>query len=410
MKFKTVAEAFNYYNTKTLEEIETRAQEVKGLIETDPDVDIKSLNIELTGLSEAKESVTEKEAGEPTQRSAKFNVITGADFRGASDSLVTGDVYESREYRSAFFKSLMGKELTSIEKSALNKALEIEKRSDAYATSATIPVVIPTQTLNEVIKKARKANGLFNAVRHFNLSANVAIPVSTPAGNAIWNTEGAPVDSEAVTLANVTFGAYELIKVFSISYKVRQMSIDAFEAYITDELSQCIINTIDYSIVNGDGTGEGTGLETITWTDNTNQITTTAELTWNDITSAMALLKHGYGANAKFAMNSATLYNSVYGLKDGNERPVFIQNAQDDSVGKILSKEVIVDDNIADGDIYYGDFNYYGVNMANGIAIEASTQSSFKSGRIDFRGMALADCKPIIEEAFVKIVITGAGE
>ena len=61
MNFKTVVEAFNYWNGKTVKEIEQRAQEIKGTIETDPNVDIKSLNIELTGLSQAKENVQEKE-------------------------------------------------------------------------------------------------------------------------------------------------------------------------------------------------------------------------------------------------------------------------------------------------------------------------------------------------------------
>ena len=54
MEFKTIQEAFNHWNGKSLNEIEKRAQEVKGMIETDPDVNITALNIELTGLAEAK--------------------------------------------------------------------------------------------------------------------------------------------------------------------------------------------------------------------------------------------------------------------------------------------------------------------------------------------------------------------
>ena len=32
MKFKTTLEAFNYWNTKTVEEIETRAAQIKGTL------------------------------------------------------------------------------------------------------------------------------------------------------------------------------------------------------------------------------------------------------------------------------------------------------------------------------------------------------------------------------------------
>lgn len=406
MKFKNVAEAFNYYNGKSVAEIEKRAQEVKGMIETDPNVDITSLNIELTGLAQAKENAQEKEKeAQPEARS--FNPVTGASFKdGASTEAVKGDVYASAEYRSAFYKSLMGKELTAVERGALDRAYELEKRSDAYTTSGNTPVIIPTTTLNEVVKKARTMGGLMAECRAFNVPSKIAVPVATPASKAIWNTEGADVATEQPSIAQVTFDGNEIIKVFSISAKVKTMSIDAFEAYLTEELTNCVMECLADGIVNGTGAGQGTGLEKgITWTEGTNLLTTTA-LTFQNITTVISKLKRGYSKGAKFAMNNTTLYNSVYGLMDGNKRPVFVQNAQDDSVGKILGFEVVVDDNIPDNEIFFGNFQYYGYNMPNGIAVESSTQSSFKSGKVDYRGMAIADCKPIVAEAFVKLAIS----
>ena len=406
MKFKNVAEAFNYYNGKSVAEIEKRAQEVKGIIETDPNCDITSLNIELTGLAQAKENAQEKEKeAQPEARS--FNPVTGASFKdGASAEAVKGDVYASAEYRSAFYKSLMGKELTAVERGALNRAYELEKRSDAYTTSSNTPVIIPTTTLNEVVKKARTMGGLMAECRAFNVPSKIAVPVATPASKAIWNTEGADVATEQPTIAQVTFDGNEIIKVFSISAKVKTMSIDAFEAYLTEELTNCVMECLADGIVNGTGAGQGTGLEKgITWTEGTNLLTTTA-LTFQNITTVISKLKRGYSKGAKFAMNNTTLYNSVYGLMDGNKRPVFVQNAQDDSVGKILGFEVVVDDNIPDNEIFFGNFQYYGYNMPNGIAVESSTQSSFKSGKVDYRGMAIADCKPIVDEAFIKLAIS----
>lgn len=406
MKFKNVAEAFNYYNGKSVAEIEKRAQEVKGIIETDPNCDITSLNIELTGLAQAKENAQEKEKeAQPEARS--FNPVTGASFKdGASTEAVKGDVYASAEYRSAFYKSLMGKELTAVERGALERAYELEKRSDAYTTSGNTPVIVPTTTLNEVVKKARTMGGLMAECRAFNVPSKIAVPVATPASKAIWNTEGADVETDKPTIAQVTFDGNEIIKVFSISAKVKTMSIDAFEAYLTEELTNCVMECLADGIVNGTGAGQGTGLEKgITWTEGTNLLTTTA-LTFQNITTVISKLKRGYSKGAKFAMNNATLYNSVYGLMDGNKRPVFVQNAQDDSVGKILGFEVVVDDNIPDNEIFFGNFQYMGYNMPNGIAVESSTQSSFKSGKVDYRGMAIADCKPIVDEAFVKLAIS----
>ena len=44
-----------------------------------------------------------------------------------------------------------------------------------------------------------------------------------------------------------------------------------------------------------------------------------------------------------------------------------------------------------------------GYNIPEGIMVEVSRESSFKSGLIDYRAMAVADCKPIVAEAFVKL-------
>lgn len=409
MNFKTVAEAFNYWNSKSLKEIETRAQEIKGTIETDPNVDIKSLNIELTGLAQAKENVQEKEnQTDPEARS--FNPITKANFEAGSYEATQGDVYASKEYRSAFYKSLMGKELNTVEKQTLNRAIEMEKRADSYTTSGNTPVVIPTQTLNEIISKARAEGGVIGIARAFNMPTKIAIPVATPSSKASWNTEGQAVESDKPTIAQVTFDAYEIIKVFSISAKVRTMSIDAFEAYLVDELQRCVFETIADSLINGTGTNQGTGLEHgVTW-DTTNSVTAAKAkgITYKDVVATVAKLKRGYGRGAKWVLNNATLYNAFYGMVDDNGKPIFIADPKDDTVGRILGFDVVVDDYAADNVCYFGNFNYLGYNLANGIAVESSTQSSFASGRVDYRGMAIADTKVIVPEAFIKLSVATA--
>ena len=398
MKFKSVAEAFNFYRTKSIEEMETRAQAINNTVDTDANADIEALNIELRGIKEAKENAELRSAG------TSLNLITGMDTAKAGEQVITGDVIDSPEYRNAFMKSLLGTELTSAERTAWNKA-QTEKRADAFSAATDATAVLPTNTLNQVISKARKIGGLLSECRAFTMPTNIAIPVGTPGTKAAWHTEGAAVDSEKVVPATVTFGGHEIMKVFSISAKVRKMSISAFESYLTDELAACVMETIADSIVNGTGANQGTGLEAITWTSaNSVDVATDKELTYKDVVSAAALLKRGYSAGAKIAMNNATLYTDFYGMTDTTGRPVFIANPKNEGIGKILGFDVVIDDNIADHDIYLGNFaQYMGYNLPQGIAIEASTQSSFKKGLIDYRAMAIADTKPIIEEAFVKI-------
>lgn len=402
MKFKNIAEAFNYYRNHNIADIEKRTAEIGNLINTDPNINIQELNIELEGLKQAKENIEERSQG-----SQQFNPITGMSFAGATES-VKGDVFESTEYRNAFFKTMLGQKLTDVEERTFKRAMEIvdtEKRADAFSTTTNSAAILPTHTLNEIIKKARTMGGLISHCRSFNIPSNISVPIGTPSTKAKWHTEGEKVDSEnpAENIAKVSFAGYEIIKIFSISASSKKMTISAFESYIIEELTNCVMECIADSLVNGTGTNQGTGIATgITW-NNKNSFTFTDNVAYTDLTKMLAKLKRGYSAGAKWAMNNATLYNSIYGLVDGTGRPIFISDPKNENIGYILGKPVIIDDNIADDTIFLGNFNYLGFNIPEGIVIETSRESSFKYGIIDYRALAIADTKPLVAEAFIKL-------
>nr|DAL66544.1 MAG TPA: major capsid protein [Caudoviricetes sp.] len=401
MKFKTVAEAFNFYRNKTVEEMEARAAAINADIDSNPNADIEAYNIELRGIKEAKENVELRSA----TQAAGLNLITGRSLKGEEPKTFEGDVEATPEYRSAFYKTLMGQKLNDSEKVAFNAV--VEKRADAFSSSTDVAAAIPTQTLNEVLKKARTMGGLIAEARAFHMPANIAIPVGTPSSNAAWHTEGAAVETEKLTIGSVTFGGYEIIKIFSISAKVKTMTISAFESYLVDELTACVMGTINTALISGTGSGQGTGLETgVTWVDDTNaiKVAKTGSFTYANVVAVVALLKRGYSQGAKWAMNNKTLYNVFYGMEDNNKRPIFIADPKNESVGKILGFDIVIDDNIDDNVAYLGNYSkYLGYNMPMGISLESSRESSFKSGLIDYRAMAIADCKPLISEAFVKL-------
>lgn len=405
MKFNSIAEAFNHYRTYDNAALEKRAQEIRGTITTDPDVDINAINIELEGIKQAKENNDENAQ---QQRSAgNFNVITGASGANVKKTFERDTVCDTPEYRSAFYKTLLGQTLNEVEKNAFSVAMGVaEKRADAFNSSSDTAAVLPTATLNEIVRKAHTMGGLLAECRAFNVPTKISIPVGAAGSKAAWHTEGAAVDTEKATVVNVSFDGYEIIKIFSISEKVRKMSVPAFEAYLTDELTACVMETIADALVNGTGSAQGTGLNTITWTNGTNavEVAKTGSLSYANVVKAVSLLKRGYSAGAKWAMNNATLYNVFYGMVDTNGRPIFIADPKAENIGKILGYEVVVDDNIADNDVYFGNYSkYLAYNLPEGIVVDVSRESGFRKGVIDYRALTIADCKPIISEAFVKI-------
>ena len=299
----------------------------------------------------------------------------------------------------------MGKELTDGESRAM-QAAQAEKRADAFNTLSNSAAVVPTTTLNEVVKQARNTNGLYNEVRLFAVPNNLSVPVGTPADAAAWHTEGAAVERKNATTAAVTFTGRELIKVLSMSAAVKRMEIAAFERYLTDELKSCIADAIGAAIVSGTGSGQPTGiLSGITW--NAKNCVSTKSLTADNLLAAVALLPAGYAGGAKFAMSTATLFGTVYPLKD-NDGHYYFTDTESGGVRRLFGFEIVLDDNIPAGTILFGNFRYYGVNIPQGVAIEVSRESGFTSGLIDYRALCIADGKPIVPGAFVKIEVQAA--
>jgi HK97 family phage major capsid protein len=115
----------------------------------------------------------------------------------------------------------------------------------------------------------------------------------------------------------------------------------------------------------------------------------------------------GYAAGAKFAMSTATLFGTVYPLKNSDGDYIFT-DAENGGVRRLFGFEIVIDDNIPAGTVLFGNFNYYGVNIPQGIAVEMSRESGFTSGLIDYRALCIADGKPIVPGAFVKVEVKAA--
>lgn len=298
----------------------------------------------------------------------------------------------SAEYRSAFFKNLMGKGLNEVERRAL------------ITESGSAGSAVPNTTLNQIIDKLRQTSALYNFITVSFVPGNLSFVVANAKNAAQWKVEGANGTPQDDTVVSVTLGGYEIIKLVEISAAASAMTIDAFESYISEEIGRQLSIAFENAIVNGDGSGEPTGILTgITWNaGNTSDYTT--NLGYDDLVDALALLPTMYHQNAVFVMNRKSLFGGVRKIKAADGQLVMIYNAQDRASMTILGYPVVLNDYVPDDTILLGDFSYYRMNFSQAPTIEASREAGFTSGKTVFRGLAVADGKPALQEAFVKIV------
>lgn len=357
----------------------------------DLEAEAGELRAELANIERRSQLANGINADEPETRGVPVNPVLGTTPAAGGDDDPTEErrAADLPEYRSGYFKRLLGRSLSGTESRAI--------------ASSDVPGVIPTDTENKIITKAKQIAPMLDEITLLHVPGNITISVESDVSEAELHTENTTANVSDDGLITVHLGGYELIKVVRISETVRTMSISAFEAWIVDIISRGLALKAERFIVAGTGSNQPHGMKYArTWTDGTSgRAWAGAALADVDLTTAIGLLASIFDSNAKFFMNKRTFWNNVAPIRDDSKAPI----VKEDGNGNYLihGYPVKMSDMYSDGEIYLGDAKYIYGNLAEGFTIKSSEHSGFTANAIDFRGTAIFDCDVAVPEAFVKI-------
>lgn len=374
-----------------LAEIAARKVEIRALLESENKIELGAIEQELRAL-ETEEAEIKK------RQEIANNILKGTTqvrtIDTTSESAKTKDVQDvisTPEYRKAYLKHIMGKDLTQEEQRTLTTA------------PGSAGAAVPTTTRERIIDRLRQSSALFPYITVTYTPGNVRFVVANAKNDAAWKAEG--VDGTALddTVTEVILTGFELIKLVEISAAASAMAIDAFEDYITAEIGRRMAIAIENAIISGTGVGQPSGIiQTGTWVNGTNQISWGAgEVTYDAVADALALLPTMYHQNAVFAMSRATLFGGIKKVKGTDGHPIFVYNAQDKPAARILGYPVVLNDYVPANRILICNPSYYYMNFSQAPSIEVSREAAFRAGKITYRGLAVVDGKPAHSEAFV---------
>lgn len=377
----------------SVEELETRKAEIREMVEM-PDADLDALETEARSINEELERRTLEESKKAEIRKAVATGTANTTIIEKKEENPMEEIrsfgVESPEYRTAFFKTLQRKTLT-----------EVEQR--AYTTGmGSAGAAIPTETSKELVKKMLETAPLLNEIQLLHVMGNVTVATQLSRDDAYVHAEGTTITASSDALAYVTLAGYGFAKLVQISKEVQTMTIPEFEGWLVDGLAEDLALQIENKIIYGTGTNEPTGIASITWTAGTNLISTTSNISYDNVCALMTYPDKGLRRNCKFLCNSSFPFTQLAGIKDSQNRPIFVQSMAEGVPSRLMGREVLISDKVNDDELYYGDFKKIVGNLPQDIEIESSTQSSFSKGLIDYRGYAIFDCKVSAPRAFGK--------
>lgn len=369
---------------------------------------ITALESEVESLSEERKALLNVEERRNKLRSSiaegsveARRIATPAANEVNEDPVV--QALSSPEYRSGYLRSLQGvpdDALSTAERRALKTV--IEHRSLTVSDDSA-GAVVPEHTANMIVETIGKLAPLINEIELLRVKGTVKIAVESVVNDAALHKELAEATDAEDKLVYITLGGYEIMKFISISASVRTMSIDAFETWLVNQIARKCAKLIEHYIINGTGNEEPKGIEAArTWEDGTSAVVYTGTVpTYANICSLIALLPSEFDANAKFLMNKKCFWGRIQAIRDDGKAPIVHKNA--DNTYNIMGYPVLISDEVADDAIYLGDFKQMYGNLPQDITIEDNAASGFRRNAVDYRGVALFDCKPANPAAFVKM-------
>jgi len=283
----------------------------------------------------------------------------------------------SPEYRDAYLKNLMGKEVTAEERAALTSA----------------GAVIPTEMQNKIWDKLRE-NPLIAEIDMLHIPGYVTLPKANTVNDASWVAIGTASTDSADVVASITLGAKKLIKTIEIEADIDAMSIPAFETWLVNKLVEKMEAAICAAVVNGAGSA------TVPQGVMANAAGATAKtvaFTIAGLGEVMGALPSAYHRSAVWVMSAATFYGTILPLA-ADSNGLLVNNGIEQ---RLLGHKVVLDENAA-AKIIFGDFhNGYAWNFGSDIKVESDKSVEFRKGSVVYRSMALADGAVAQGEAFV---------
>ena len=347
-----------------------------------PDADLDALQEEMRGIREELEG---RKAEETKKAEIRAAVAQGAGevIEKAPETEAREDkkmfAVESIEYRNAWVKSLINREMTTEERSALSSA----------------GAVIPTMTVNAVWDKLIKPAELLGRVDVSQFPSYVRFPKATTVNAATSQAVGSSITESSDVIGYVDLVPAEYVKLLTVGADIDHMAIDAVHDWIVNNLVDSIRYAMNKDILIGSNSNAFKGIKESV-SANASYIPST--VTKASLLKIMGTLGANYQNGAIWIMSPKMFFEDImsitqlndYVINNGFQYKLFGHDVVLMSEAVISSKETI----------FYGDPKAYKVNIFK--PLEVKPFETATTTNLQFRGACLADGELLDTSAFVR--------
>lgn len=303
--------------------------------------------------------------------------------------------WKSEEYKAAWAKHLMGRNLTDGERESFLMVNE----AFTHTTSNTA-IVIPETVSKGIWELAGEYYPYFEDVAKTYVNGLLTMIQEDTSSEAKWYDEGTATEDGKETFKEYKLSGCELSRAITVSWKLKEMAIEDFIPYIQRKMAKKLGAAAGYGVTHGKGSeaagGKPEPMGTVTALlaeEGTSQVAEYANGTvpkYDDIVKTRAKIKSGYGAGLKIYANARTIWEKIAMIQDQNKRPLFVPDVTGAAAFRILGMLVKEDDSMSDGEILFSNAqDGYHLNVNKEISM--MTEDHVKQRTTDYVGYGIMD-------------------
>lgn len=382
---------------KRIAEINKRRAEIRTALETDQNADIDALEQELRGLND---ELTKIERRRSIASGINVGTIAGTQIpnptteQGAPEARTFDreTVLSTKEYRSAWAKTLMGRKLSEVEKRAMDTALTTTSTTFSAPTSSADGVnngglFIPSDINLALLEAVSQVSPIYRDVAKTDIPGVVKFPYKKSATGAKSVGEKDASPDGSIEWADLELGISEIAETIPVSWRLEAMAVDAFIDYIQSELIEQVKDKLATDLIYGTGNNQmrGVTLDAI-------QHTYTGSVL-DGINAALGKLDSKLKVGAKLYV-SQSIVEDISFTKDNNGNYIY-SPINSTGVKSIATYPAEVDPYLKAGDFVLGNLRrHYRMNTIE--AMSLTKDSSGKKRRNEYTAYELVGgaCQP----------------
>lgn len=375
----------------TLEEIEARKKELRDEIDSVTSSEeleelkqkVEEINNEVPEVvPEPVEEVVEEQT--ETERSLVKDSVENVQIINKEEKRMTNSKYNA-ETRAWAKKCLGRNDFDEEEKRALGDAVTTTATTFTASAADTQGVnngglFIPTEVRMELMQQIEEMSPFFRDIRKIQVNGNVDLPYIFASDDANWYAELNCTVNEGVEYKSLQLTGWELAKDVVLTWKVEEMTIDAFITFVIEELVHKMGTALITAVIYGTGSSQPTGAIYGV------SPVTTGETPIDTIINAYGSLAQEDRRGAKAYVSTAVRV-AMIGYKDENGNYPFLQGLAGTDLFTIET-----DPYLQDNDIIVGNPRNYILNEVTPLRID--WERTVKCRQTRYGAYGIYDGKP----------------